>query len=602
MPSAPHPTATSPAALAQLAELARPFRRDYLDYATIAEQLHAWAAAYPELARVRSIGTTLEGRELLLLTIGRDPDRRRPAVWIDANMHATEVCGSSVALAIAEDVLRLHLEPTLEASVQSATSGGAGQSPLHGLPPHVRARLRDVVFHVLPRVCPDGAETVLRHGRYVRSNPRDRRETTRPRWIAGDVDGDGLALVMRKRDPAGEYVESLDVPGLMLPRRLEDEGPYFKLFPEGVVEPWDGVTIPDPHFLSDNDTDLNRNFPFRWMPEPEQVGAGRYPASEPETRAVVEFVSAHPEIFAWLNLHTFGGVYIRPLGTASDKKMDPEDLAIFRQVAEWGETYGGYPTVSGFEEFTYEPDKPLHGDLCDFAYHQRGCIAYVCELWDLFAQLGIPRKKPFVDHYSLLTRDDLVRLGQWDVQHNQRRLVRPWRACTHPQLGEVEVGGLDSRVGISNPPYELVAEICARQSAAFLRVAAMTPALAITAVEITRLEGGARRVDVTLENTGYLPTNVLSSSKSLPWNEPVVAVATPRGCALAEPSSARRELGHLDGWGRGLHGAGSSIFHQRSRGSVSIRRVSWTVTGVGALAVTATGPRIGTVERTIDLG
>src|SRR6185436_18300306 len=152
--------------------------------------------------------------------------------------------------------------------------------------------------------------------------------------------------------------------------------------------------------------------------------------------------------------HTFGGVYIRPLGHASDKKMDPFDLAVFQQVEEWCDTYGTYPTVSGFEEFLYEPDKPLHGDMVDFAYHQRGCISYVCELWDLFQQLGIERIRPFVKHYSNLTRQDMLRFAEWDREHNKNRIFRGWRSCAHPQLGAVEVGGVDPRVGLSNPPYE----------------------------------------------------------------------------------------------------------------------------------------------------
>ena len=36
--------------------------------------------------------------------------------------------------------------------------------------------------------------------------------------------------------------------------------------------------------------------------------------SAPETRAVMDFAIKHPHIFTWLNLHTFGGVLIRPLG------------------------------------------------------------------------------------------------------------------------------------------------------------------------------------------------------------------------------------------------------------------------------------------------
>ncbi len=194
---------------------------------------------------------------------------------------------------------------------------------------------------------------------------------------------------------------------------------------------------------------------------------------------MVEFTSAHPEIFAWLNLHTFGGVFIRPPGHEPDSKMNPEDLALYRQIEAWADELTGYPTVSGFAEFLYEPDKPLHGDLSDFAYHQRGAISYVVELWDLFAQIGVTRKKPFVDHYTHLDRDDLLKLGRWDATHNQGRVIRPWKPMTHPQLGAVEVGGVDGRVGMSNPPYELLGGVCEKHSAHFLRVLALAPAVVV---------------------------------------------------------------------------------------------------------------------------
>ena len=41
-----------------------------------------------------------------LVSIGPDLDRTRPAVWVDGNVHAAELVGSSVALAIAEDAAR----------------------------------------------------------------------------------------------------------------------------------------------------------------------------------------------------------------------------------------------------------------------------------------------------------------------------------------------------------------------------------------------------------------------------------------------------------------------------------------------------------------
>jgi hypothetical protein len=582
-------------ALALLSSLARPFRERYLPFDELTSQLEAWAAAFPSLCRLTSLGQSTEGRAIWLLTLGPEPDRARPSAWIDGNMHAQEVCGSSVALAIAEDVLRLHL---------AAQPGAAGTPPgLHGLPPQVAEVLRGVRFFVLPRMCPDGAEAILTSARYVRSNPRDRRPPSgEPRWKAADVDGDGLALLMRVADPAGDFVASREIPDLLVPRDIEDEGPFYKLYPEGVVEPWDGFTVPAPAMLSDNDTDLNRNFPYSWAPEPEQLGAGAFPTSEPESRAVVEATSKHPEIFAWMNLHTFGGVYIRPLGHRPDAAMNQADLAVYRQVAVWGERHGGYPTVSGCEEFLYAPDSPLHGDLVDYAYHQRGALAFVCELWDLFKQAGIERKKPFVSHYTHLDRAELELIGRWDRDHNQGRAILPWRPFEHPQLGQVEVGGVDPRVGLVNPSYEQLGEVCLRQAAFFLRVAAMAPRLTLEVPSITELGGDLYRVDVSVKNEGYLPTSVLASSVGLPWNEGLFLDAEASGCELVDVSSSHQALGHLDGWGQGLFGGLTGPYFQRSRGTGGARLRRLVVRGAGALRLRAGCCRTGWVERTVEVG
>ncbi len=233
------------------------------------------------------------------------------------------MAGSSVALALAEDVLRAHVDP------------GAH---VRDMPPHMAEILRDdVLVYVLPRMCPDGAERILDSARYVRSNARDDRVGyTAPYWRRADVDGDGLALLMRKVDPAGDFVASHEHPGLLLPRRIEDHGPFFSVYPEGFVENWDGFTVPSATLMSDNAVDMNRNFPHGWAAEPQQLGAGRYATSEPESRAVTDFASRHPNIFAWLSLHTFGGVYIRPCGDKPDKSMDQSDLALFHQESRSG--------------------------------------------------------------------------------------------------------------------------------------------------------------------------------------------------------------------------------------------------------------------------
>jgi hypothetical protein len=213
-----------------LAELSLGFRQSYLDDTQLNAQLQAWAQAYPHLVQLTSLAKTPEGRDVWLVTIGPEPDRIRPAVWADGNVHAAELAGSSVALSIAEDALRAHLAPDeLE------------------LPGPVIERMREVLFYVVPRISPDGSECVLKTGRSVRSVPRDARvERGQPRWIPGDVDGDGLSFAMRVKDPGGELVESREFAGLLVERTIEDEGPFYKLYPEGVIENFDGKHVPNP--------------------------------------------------------------------------------------------------------------------------------------------------------------------------------------------------------------------------------------------------------------------------------------------------------------------------------------------------------------------
>ncbi|MFO0549504.1 MAG: M14 family metallopeptidase [Polyangiaceae bacterium] len=561
------------------------FRERFLTYDELTRQVHAWADAAPELVHLESLAKSEEGRDVWLLTIGREPNRVRPAAWIDGNIHASELSGSSVCLAVAEALIAAH-------------AGGRAAD----LPEHVRSWLaRDVLFYVLPRMCPDGAERVLRRRHFVRSNPRDHRRGDRGAyWRHDDVDGDGASLLMRKVDPTGDFVASSEFPGVMLPRRVEDAGPYYKLYPEGFIEGFDGFEIPAPYYLSDTEVDLNRNYPSDWRAEPEQAGAGPYPGSEPESRAVIEFTAKRPNIFLWECMHTFGGVYIRPLNDKPDTKMDALDAAVFRQLEAWADELVGYPTVSGFQEFTYEPEKPLHGELANYAYVERGAIGFVCEIWDFFKQVGFEVKRPFIKNYEERTgRADILKIAAWDRDHNRGRIVGAWRHFHHPQLGDVEVGGYDPLIGIWNPPLERLAEVCDAQTRLFLRLAALAPRVTVDKPKVEPLEGDLYRVELVVSNEGYLPTYFLGSAKVREFADPLRARLELDPAMSLLAGNNVELVGHLSGWGGNDRSTSPSL--ARSTNEHTRHRLTWIIRGSGELTITIGNARCGEVRTPLSL-
>jgi len=110
-----------------------------------------------------------------------------------------------------------------------------------------------------------------------------------------------------------------------------------------------------------------------------------------------------------------------------------------------------------------------------------------------------------------------------------------------------------------------------------------------------RAAGG--RVEIEVGNAGYLPTYILDSAKKLALDARVFVEVEASGGLSIDARDARLEVGHLEGWGRGLYA--EFIFYLQSRGSVSRRTVSLPVRGSGRLRVRAKGLRVGEVVKEI---
>jgi murein tripeptide amidase MpaA len=454
----------------------------------LTQLLRDYAAAAPGLVRVDSIGRSHEGRDIWLATVtnfstGEDGDK--PAFWADGNIHAAELTACTAVL------YYLH---------QLVSQFGSDADVTHLL--DTRA------IYLCPRLSPDGAELALA------DKPRHIRSSTRP-WpydeepVDGltmeDVDSDGRILTMRVNDPHGAYKKYPDEPRLMVPREPgEFGGEYYRLMPEGTLTHWDGLMVDVNRDLEG--LDLNRNFPTQWRGEHEQVGAGPYPTSEPEVRAMVDFIVKHPNIGAAISYHTHSGVILRPMGAKSDDDMIAEDLWSIKRFSALGEKLTGYPAISIWHDFKYHPKDVITGTQ-DWVYEHLGALFWVVELWSPNKEAGVTDYK-WIDWYREHPVEDDLKLLAWSDGACARQAYVDWKPFMHPQLGEVEIGGWDKMNFWRNPPPHLREREAARFPKWMTKIALSLPRLELLRAEVRALGPDTWRVRFAVANSGWLPAYV----------------------------------------------------------------------------------------------
>ncbi len=471
-----------------MAALPTPRFDQFYRYEELTALLFSYAEALPNLVSVRSIGKSYEGRDIWVLVLtntatGADVDK--PAFWLDGNIHAAELTASTTCL------YYLHHLATL-----------------YGADDQVTQLLDSRCIYMVPRLNPDGAELALAdRPRHIRSSTRRYPFDEEP--VDGlsmeDVDGDGRILTMRVLDPHGGYKKHPADPRLMVAREPgEFGGEYYRLMPEGFVKNHDGLTVTvnrDREGL-----DLNRNFPSEWRQEYKQLGAGPYPTSEPEVRAMVDFITSHPNIGAAISYHTHSGVILRPMGSCSDDDMIPEDLWAYKQFSKLGEQHSGYPAISIWHEFKYHPKEVITGTQ-DWVYEHLGALFWVVELWSPNKEAGIEGYK-WIDWFREHPVEDDLKLLKWSDEQCGGQAHVDWRPFHHPQLGPVEIGGWDKMNFWRNPPPHLREREAARFPRWMNQIALSLPKLELLRTEVRALGPDTWRVRLAVANSGYLPAYV----------------------------------------------------------------------------------------------
>ena len=544
----------------------------YHNYAETTQILKDFAKNYKSLCKLYSIGKSFQGKEIWCIEItnyASGAPENKPGMYVDGNTHAGEVSGAEVCL---YDIYYLLAN--------------------YGKDPLVTKLLDTRVFYILPKINPDGSDAYLRKpGEPLKPNLRkvdDDGDGVLDEDGPEDLNGDGIISLMRIRDENGPLKNSPNDPRLMVQRKIDEKGEWRIIGPEGIDNDKDGRINEDPPGRAR--TVSNRNYPAYWAPEWIQSGSGHYPLSEPEAKAQIDFILAHPNIAGAQAHHTHSGVILRPYCNLGDEHIPPQDMRNFEAIGALGTEITGYPVLSVYNDFTTDKSNPRHGVFVDWAYDHFGSLAFTTEIW----------KAPGETGRSAFEGQDEELAMQWNDKELGGKGFINWTKFNHPQFGEIEIGGWNNNFFTQNPPAKFTEAEWKKNSLFELKHAEMLPYLKIAEVKTIPLGDQLLRVEITVENEGFLPTNVTEKAIQNGLAKPVVIKVELDKAELLW-GKEKTEIGHI----QGNAPVATTRFRLSGAAAPNRKTVDWLirVKGAGASAkITVISQKAGTTSKQISLG
>ncbi|MFI3322818.1 MAG: M14 family metallopeptidase [Rikenellaceae bacterium] len=432
------------------------------------------AKAYPELAKMESIGKSYEGNEMWALTITDyktgEPDKK-PAMMIFANIHSNEVQATTMALYTAWYLTEMY-----------------------GKNEFISELLKDKTFYIVPTINPDAREYFM----YAPNTPHSPRagmipiDADRDGYIDedgyDDLDGDGNIVQMRRKSSNGQYIVDPNDSRKMTRVTPGMKGEYELIGYEGMDNDGDGKLNED----GVGGYDPNRDFGYAWEPNFIQHGAYKYPFSTPENRNVVNFLFAHPNIAAGQTYHNAGGMILSPPGSVDDDhSVNRNDQRVYDYIASKGEEL-----IPGYKsQVIYRDLYTTVGSDIDYLGLGRGLFMHCNELWSTFDMFN-----------GMYKGDASNQIYEFDEKLLFNEGIVDWTEVEHPDFGTIEVGGNKKNFGRMHPGFLL--ESAAHRNMAFtLFHCYHTPKLSIDSVTEKEVAGGLKEVTAVIANSRLMPTH-----------------------------------------------------------------------------------------------
>jgi hypothetical protein len=543
----------------------------YSDYKTMSQKISKLAADYPSLCTVKSIGKTVSGKDIWAISLGSANRDSNPAIAVLAGIDGAYIAGCEIAAGFAEKILSGASDPT------------------------IRSILEKTTFYVIPNVSPDATEQYFANLKYERSinaaSTDDDRDFETGEDPFEDLNNDGFITQIRVTDPTGTMTESEDDKRIMVQADLSkgQKGTYL-VYTEGIDNDKDGSYNED----GPGGVAFNKNFTHNY--EEFGMNSGMHAVSEPETKAVADFLYDHFNIYVTFafgpqdnmgqsqqaagrpgsmgfgagqgqsqaqvqqqtQTQTTGTSFMRDMGERRLTSLTRNDETVVKLAADkYREITGikGSPAV-----------KTGTGNLMDWAYYHYGRYSLGTPGWWISADRGKSAEAAFLKYCEdNKLPDPFV----------------PWTEIKHPDFPgkKVEAGGIKPFAMI-NPPADKLAELTELNTKFLRALAEMRPELEFLDPGVENLGENIFRVTIKVHNKGLFAT-CAEAGENNQWTRIMRITA---GLSSGQNLLSGQKVQRI----QRLEGGKTAEF-------------SWLLSGRGTLKITAGALNTGTITTSLEL-
>ncbi|MCC5930220.1 MAG: peptidase M14 [Cyclobacteriaceae bacterium] len=453
----------------------------------IIRELQQLQGRHTSLAEFRIIGKSYGGIDLPVILLGENPAEVKPAILLVAGIDGRHISGTQLALKIAAETLNNPDDS-------------------------IRQALLNHHLYIIPFINPDALSSYFGEMRFERrgnarptDHDRDGRVDEDP---FEDLNRDGLITLMRIADPSGTHIPHPEDERILIqadPSKGE-KGKYL-VYTEGIDNDKDG------RFNEDGlgGVWIDKNFSFDYPAFSE--GAGEMAVSEPESRALLDFIYQHP------NIHTI--ITLGPSNNLTKVAAYDEKQATARIMtspakadvvaAEWVSALFNRSMATN-----EAPELPLQrGDFVQTAYFHMGRFSYASQGW-WPPEVNLPKDTTQTNEEKVKSDErakNELNFLRWADREGIDVFV-PWQSIQHPDFPgkTVEVGGIRP-FAMLNPPVVYLDTVSQYYKKFIRDLLWASPKVELVDATVEQIDKQLFRITVKVINSGLLPTGTGSGDK-----------------------------------------------------------------------------------------